>query len=74
MSSKEALLGAKKHLANVEGPEILSESEREDWETCRRKREEFIEGRSDGLPIESIKEGRLWLRKGIKPPFERSAR
>jgi Protein of unknown function (DUF2800) len=66
-SSKEAELGARKHLANVEGPQILAEAEREDWETCRRKREAFIEGWSDGSPLDSTKEGRLWLRKGIRP-------
>jgi hypothetical protein len=66
-SSKEADLGTKKHLANIGGPQILSEAEREDWEVCRRKREEFIERWSDGSPIESAKEERLWLRKGIRP-------
>jgi hypothetical protein len=40
--SEAADLGTKKHLANTEGPEILSEGEREDWESCQSKREEFI--------------------------------
>jgi hypothetical protein len=35
-------LGTKLHLANVEGPEILSPREREDWETCQRKRAAFL--------------------------------
>jgi hypothetical protein len=65
--SDAADLGTKKHLANAQGPEILSEPEREDWETCRRKREEFIQGWSDGSPIQSIQESRLWLRRGIRP-------
>jgi hypothetical protein len=72
-SSKEADLGTKKHLANIGGPQILSEAEREDWEVCRRKREEFIERWSDGSPIESPKEERLWLRKGIRPLLSGSA-
>jgi hypothetical protein len=53
--------------ASTEGVEILSDREREDWDSCQRKREEFIAGWSDGSPIESIKETWLWLRKGIKP-------
>jgi hypothetical protein len=65
--SDAALLGTKKHLANLEGPQILSEIEREDWQTCQRKRREFIETWSDRSPIKSIKEERLWLRKGIRP-------
>jgi hypothetical protein len=67
--SPEADLGAKKHLANTEGLEILSEREREDCEICQRKREEFISawlGNSQE-PFSSIKEQRLWLRKGIRP-------
>jgi hypothetical protein len=59
--------GEKKHLASIEGPEILSDSEREEWESCRRKREAFIESWSDESPINSTKEERLWLRKGIRP-------
>jgi CRISPR/Cas system-associated exonuclease Cas4 (RecB family) len=65
--SEAADLGTKKHQANTEGPEILSEGESADWESCQRKREAFIESWSDGLPIESIKESRLWLRKGLRP-------
>ena len=42
--SPAAELGTRKHLASTEGPEILSAAEREDWETCQRKREEFIRG------------------------------
>jgi CRISPR/Cas system-associated exonuclease Cas4 (RecB family) len=67
--SPEADLGTKKHLANVEGPEILSDREREDWETVQRKREEFIKdwlGNSQE-PFSSVKEERLWLRRGIRP-------
>jgi hypothetical protein len=30
----EADLGTRKHLANIEGPEALSEAERADWESC----------------------------------------
>ena len=36
--SDAADLGLKLHLANVEGPDILTPKEREDWETCQRKR------------------------------------
>src|SRR6516164_3750397 len=42
--SLEADLGTKKHLANTEGPEALSEAERADWESCQTKRNEFIKG------------------------------
>jgi hypothetical protein len=67
--SPEADLGTKKHLANVEGPEILSDPEREDWEACQRKREEFIKGwlGNSQEPFSSVKEERLWLRRGIRP-------
>ena len=67
--SPAADLGAKKHLASTEGPEILSEQEREDWTTCQRKREEFIKGwlGPSQEPFSSIKEERLWLRRGIRP-------
>jgi CRISPR/Cas system-associated exonuclease Cas4 (RecB family) len=67
--SAAALLGTKKHLANVEGPEILLPHERESWEICRRKRDAFVESWTNGseLPIQSIQEERLWLRKGIRP-------
>ena len=67
--SPAADLGTKKHLASTEGPEILSDSEREDWETVQRKREEFIKswvGNSQD-PFNSIREERLWLRRGIRP-------
>jgi hypothetical protein len=33
--SPAADLGTKKHLASVEGPQALSEAEREDWEKCQ---------------------------------------
>jgi CRISPR/Cas system-associated exonuclease Cas4 (RecB family) len=68
-SSPEADLGTKKHLANTEGPEILTGSEREDWEACQRKREDFIKGwlGNSQEPFRSVKEERLWLRKGIRP-------
>ena len=35
-------LGTKLHLANVEGPDILTPKEREDWETCQQKRAAFL--------------------------------
>src|SRR5262245_39120772 len=56
--SPEALLGTKKHLASVEGPEILSPQEREDWEKCQAKREEFSRGWANGQPFSSAKEER----------------
>ena len=58
-----------KHLANTEGPEILSLGEREGWESCQRKREEFIKGWTGNSqePFSSVREERLWLRKGIRP-------
>jgi Protein of unknown function (DUF2800) len=67
--SDAALLGTKKHLANVEGPEILSPREREDWEPCQHKRDAFIKSWINGseLPVQSVQEERLWLRKGIRP-------
>jgi CRISPR/Cas system-associated exonuclease Cas4 (RecB family) len=67
--SAAALVGTKKHLANVEGPEILSPCERADWELCQRKREAFIKSWTNGseLPVQSVQEERLWLRKGIRP-------
>jgi hypothetical protein len=67
--SPEADLGTKKHLANIEGPEILSDRERADWEKCQRKREEFIKGwlGHSQEPFSSKKEERLWLRRGIRP-------
>jgi CRISPR/Cas system-associated exonuclease Cas4 (RecB family) len=67
--SPAADLGTKKHLASVEGPEILSDQERADWEACQRKREEFVKewlGNSQE-PFSSVKEERLWLRRGIRP-------
>ena len=62
-------LGTKLHLANVEGPGILSAKEREDWETCQRKRASFLtQWTSDcALPVEVVREERLWLRKGLRP-------
>jgi hypothetical protein len=67
--SPEADLGTKKHLASVEGPEILSDRERGDWEACQAKREEFIKGwlGNSQEPFSSIKEERLWLRRGLWP-------
>jgi CRISPR/Cas system-associated exonuclease Cas4 (RecB family)/uncharacterized protein YukE len=67
--SAAADLGTKKHLANVEGPEILSPREHADWASCQRKRDAFVKswiGDSDS-PVQSIQEERLWLRKGIRP-------
>ena len=67
--SDAADVGTKKHLANVEGPEILSSHERADWEPCRCKRDAFIASWTGGSesPIQSIQEERLWLRKGLRP-------
>jgi len=65
--SPEADLGTKKHVANMEDPEALSEAERADWQTCQTKRDEFIRGWANGQPFNSVKEQRLWLRKGIRP-------
>jgi hypothetical protein len=67
--SAAAELGTKKHLANVEGPEILSPRERADWEVCQRKRDAFVKSwmNGSGAPVQSIQEERLWLRKGIRP-------
>jgi hypothetical protein len=65
--SPEADLGAKKHLASVEGPEILSDRERADWELCQAKRDEFIKQWAGEEPFSSVKEQRLWLRRGLRP-------
>jgi hypothetical protein len=67
--SEAAELGTRKHLANIEGPEILSPRERADWEQCRQKRDVFVKHWMNGsdLPVQSIQEERLWLRKGIRP-------
>jgi hypothetical protein len=67
--SSEADLGTKKHLANTEGPEILSEAERADWERCETKRSEFIKRwlANSQESFTSTKEQRLWLRRGIRP-------
>src|SRR5262249_3409963 len=65
--SGAADLGTKKHLANTEGPEALSEAERADWESCQAKRNEFITGWTNGDPFTSVKEQRPWLRRGIRP-------
>jgi hypothetical protein len=67
--SPQSELGTRKHLASVEGPENLSETEREDWETVQRKRNEFIKGwlGNSQEPFSSVKEERLWLRRGIRP-------
>jgi hypothetical protein len=67
--SPAADAGTRKHLASTEGPEILSPQEREDWEKCQQKREAFIKGWLDNSqePFSSIKEERLWLRRGIRP-------
>jgi hypothetical protein len=68
-TSPEADLGTKKHLASIEGPEILSDRERGDWESVQRKREEFITGwlANSQEPFTSTKEERLWLRRGLWP-------
>jgi hypothetical protein len=67
--SDAADLGTKKHLANVEGPDILSPKERQDWETCQHKRAAFLtQWTADcALPVEVVREERLWLRKGLRP-------
>jgi CRISPR/Cas system-associated exonuclease Cas4 (RecB family) len=43
--------------------------EREDWETCQQKRAAFLEQWTAdcALPVEVVKEERLWLRKGLRP-------
>jgi CRISPR/Cas system-associated exonuclease Cas4 (RecB family) len=67
--SPAADVGTRKHLASTEGPEILSDREREDWEAVQHKREEFIKGwlGNSQEPFSSVKEERLWLRRGIRP-------
>jgi hypothetical protein len=67
--SPEGDLGTKKHLANTEGPEILSDRERGDWERCQAKRNEFIKGwlANSQESFSSTKEQRLWLRRGLWP-------
>ena len=67
--SPAADLGTRKHLASVEGAEILLDREREDWEKCQAKRNEFIFGwlGPSQEPFSSTKEQRLWLRRGIRP-------
>ena len=67
--SDAADLGTKKHLANVEGPDILSPKERQDWEICQHKRAAFLtQWTADcALPVEVVREERLWLRKGLRP-------
>jgi hypothetical protein len=65
--SPAADLGTRKHLASTEGPEMLSPAEREDWETVQVKREEFIKAWAGEQPFSSVKEKRLWLRRGIRP-------
>jgi hypothetical protein len=65
--SPAADIGTRKHLASVEGPAILSDREREDWEKSQAKREEFIQAWTNGQPFASVKEQRLWLRRGIRP-------
>src|SRR5215471_8507002 len=67
--SPAADLGTKKHLASIEGAEILSDRERADWETVQRKREEFVKGwlGNSQESFSSVKEERLWLRRGIRP-------
>jgi hypothetical protein len=65
--SPAADLGTKKHLASIEGPEILSPAERTDWETVQRKRAAFIEEWAGGEPFTSVIEERLWLRRGLLP-------
>src|SRR5262245_9910200 len=49
--SPEADLGTRKHQASVEGPEILSDREREDWEACQAKREQFVKDWANGQPF-----------------------
>jgi CRISPR/Cas system-associated exonuclease Cas4 (RecB family) len=67
--SPQSDLGTKLHLANIEGPDILTPKEREDWETCQHKRTSFLtQWTADcALPVEVVKEERLWLRKGLRP-------
>ena len=65
--SPAADIGTRKHLASVEGPAILSDREREDWELCQAKREQFVKNWAGEEPFTSVKEQRLWLRRGIRP-------
>src|SRR5215467_2940775 len=58
-TSPQADLGTKKHLASVEGPEILSDREREDWELCQAKRKQFVKAWANGQPFSSVREQRL---------------
>jgi len=53
----------------IEGPQVLSEAERADWESCQAKRNEFIKGwlANSQESFSSTKEQRLWLRRGIRP-------
>jgi hypothetical protein len=53
----------------VEGPEILSPRERAEWEVRQGKRDAFVKDWMNGsdLPVQSVQEERLWLRKGIRP-------
>jgi hypothetical protein len=62
-------LGTKLHLADIEGPGILTPKEREDWKTCQHKRAAFLmQWTADcALPVEVVKEERRWLRKGLRP-------
>ena len=48
----------------------MREREREDWEICQRKREKFIKGwlgPAAAAGFISVREERLWLRRGIRP-------
>src|SRR5215470_745226 len=65
--SPAADLGTRKHLASTEGPEILSDRERADWEACQAKRDEFIKQWAGEHPFNSVREQRLWLRRGLRP-------
>jgi hypothetical protein len=65
--SPAADLGTRKHLANIEGPEVLSPAELEDWKKAQAKREQFVQSWTNGQSFSSIKEKRLWLRRGIRP-------
>ena len=73
--SDAADLGTKLHLANVEGPDILSAEEREDWETCQRKAGRVPDQWTAdcALPVE-VDQGRAALAaQRLAAAFERQA-
>jgi hypothetical protein len=65
-------LGTKLHLANVEGQDILTPKERENWETCQHKRAAFLtQWTADcALPVDGQGATTL-VAQGPSPPFVR---